>query len=118
MALVVADSATSYPEATLLQALNDYETALSDEDRLRLHSEGAPDVMAALNLATIIDARNASYRRQCMGPRLITFLESVQQFSSLVDTFVSSHPEIAALVWGGLRMALLVNISVTIGGYN
>ena len=118
MALVVADSATSYPEATLLQALNDYENALSDEDRMHLHSQGAPDVMAALNLATTIDARNASYRRQCMGQRLITFLESVQQFSSIVDTFVSSHPEIAALVWGGLKLTLLVLLSISFDGYH
>ena len=117
MALVVANTALSKPEIGLVQALNDYETILSDEDKIQLHSQGTPDVMAALNLATAIDAKNTSHRRQCMGPRLITFLESVQQFSSIVDTFVSSHPEIAALVWGGLKLALLVIISLYIRGY-
>ena len=118
MALVVANTALSKPEISLVQALNDYETILSDEDQIQLHSQGTPDVMAALNLATAIDAKNTSHRRQCMGPRLITFLESVQQFSSIVDTFVSSHPEIAALVWGGLKLALLVIISLYIRGYH
>ena len=118
MALVVANTALSKPEMSLVQALNDYETILSDENKIRLHSQGVPDVMAALNLATTIDAKNTSHRRQCMGPRLITFLESVQQFSSIVDTFVGSHPEIAALVWGGLKLTLLVLISLSIRGYH
>ncbi len=118
MALVIANPVTSNHGATLLQALNDYETILSDEDKIQLHSQGAPGVMAALNLATIIDAKNTSHRRQCMGPRLITFLESVQQFSSIVDTFVSSHPNIAALVWGGVKMTLLVLTSMSLEGYH
>ena len=118
MALVIANTAISNTGVTLVQALNDYETILSDEDKIQLHSQGAPDVMAALNLATTIDAKNTSHRRQCMGPRLITFLESVQQFSSIVDTFVSSHPDIAALLWGGLKLTLLVLISISLNGYH
>ena len=117
MALVIANSAMSNPGVTLVQALNDYEAILSDEDKTQLHSQGAPDVMAALNLATAIDAKNTNHRRQCMGPRLITFLESVQRFSSVIDTFVSSHPNIAALVWGGLKLTLLVLISISLEGY-
>ena len=118
MALVIANPAISKPGFGLVQALNDYETILSDEDKIRLHSQGAPDVMAALNLATTIDAKNTSHRRQCMGPRLITFLESVQQFSSIVDTFISSHPDIAALVWGGVKLTLLVLISISLECYH
>ena len=118
MALVIANPAISSTGNTLVEALDDYETILSDEDKIQLHSQGAPDVMAALNLATTIDAKNTSHRRQCMGPRLITFLESVQQFSSIVDTFVSSHPDIAALVWGGLKLTLLVLISISLNGYH
>ena len=48
-----------------------------------------------------------------MGPRLITFLESVQQFSGIVDVFVSSNPQMAALVWGGVKFALLVGFYAT-----
>ena len=118
MALVIANSAMSNPGVTLVQALNDYEAILSDEDKTQLHSQGAPDVMAALNLATAIDAKITNHRRQCMGPRLITFLESVQRFSSVIDTFVSSHPNIAALVWGGLKLTLLVLISISLEGYH
>ena len=108
MALVVANSITANPATVISEALSDYETVLSDEEKIQLHSHGPPDAMAAINLATRIDEENTTHRRRCMGPRLITILESVQQFSTVVDTFVSSNPNIAALVWGGLKLTLLV----------
>ena len=108
MALVLAGAAPLKPEIKLTQALDDYKTILSDEEKIRLRTERMPDIGAALNLTTLIDRECNSRRRQCMGPRLITFLESIQQFVMVVDTFVSSHPEIAALVWGGVKLALLV----------
>lgn len=108
MDLVLADAALLKPEIQLAQALRDYETILSDEDKNQLHYHGLPDARAAINLTTLIDRNCGSRRNQCLGPRLITFLESVQQFSQVVDTLVSSHPEFAALVWGGVKLALLV----------
>ncbi|KAJ8133572.1 hypothetical protein O1611_g62 [Lasiodiplodia mahajangana] len=40
-------------------------------------------------------------------PRMITkiepFLSSIRQFFSCIDTFVSSNPQIAALIWGSIR---------------
>ena len=111
MALVLAEAAPLKPEIGLAQALHDYETILSDEDRKQLHSQGLPDAMAAINFTTLIDRACSSRRSRCMGPRLITFLESIQQFSQVVDTFVSSHTEVAALVWGGVKLALLVRFS-------
>ena len=108
MALMLANAAPLKPEIELTQALHDYEKILSDEDRKQLHSQGLPDATAAINLTTHIDRECSSRRSRCMGPRLITFLESIQQFSQVVDVFVSSHPEVAALVWGGVKLALLV----------
>ena len=110
MARMLANAAPLKPELGLTQALHDYEKILSDEDKSQLHSQGLPDASAAINLTTQIDRNCSSRRRQCMGPRLITFLESIQQFTQVVDVFVSSHPEVAALVWGGVKLALLVII--------
>ena len=110
MALVLNNVAPLKPEIKLVQAIHDYETILSDEDRSQLHSQDLPNATAAINLTTRIDRQCSSRRSQCMGPRLITFLESVQQFSGVVDTFVSSHPEVAALVWGGVKFTLLVRL--------
>lgn len=110
MALILANAAPLKPEVELTQALRDYEQILSREDRSRLHSQTLPDATAAINLMTRIDRECSSRRSQCLGPRLITFLESIQQFSQVVDVFVSSHPQVAALVWGGVKLALLVTL--------
>lgn len=96
MDLALADAELLKPEIQLAQALRDYETILSDEDNNQL--------------TTLINRNCGSRRNQCLGPRLITFLESVQQFYQVVDTLVSSHPEFAALVWGGVKLALLVSL--------
>ena len=96
MALVQAGTAPLDIELT--QALRSYETCLSAEQRTQLHSEGVPDASAAIELTQRIDNQCSENRRRCIGPRLILFLESVHQFSSVGETFVSSHPETAALV--------------------
>ena len=93
----------------LTQALSEYESCLSEEQKAQFRSEEAPDAMAAVRLTGIIDKQCNEGRRRCMGPRLILFLESVHQFSTVVDAFVSSHPETAALVWGGVKLTLLVS---------
>lgn len=110
MALAITGAAALKPEIGLAQALHDYETILSDEERVQLRSQGVPNANDAINLTTLIDKKTKDNRRHCMGPRLITFLESVQQFSSIVNVFVSSNPQMAALVWGGVKLALLVSL--------
>ena len=108
MALVLVDSILSQPDENLCQALRDYESLLSEEDKRKLRAETVPDVTAVIKFTASIDEDCNNHRRQCVGQRLMTFLDSVQQFSAVVDTFVSSHPEIAALVWGGVKITLLV----------
>lgn len=108
MALVRRDANQSKPDEALVLALREYENVLSDDERIQLRSEGIPDALAALNLTTRIDQECSSNRRHCVGTRLTTILASVQHFSTAVDTFVDSNPEIAALIWGGVKVALLV----------
>lgn len=109
MTLAITDAATLKPEIKLAQALHDYEITLTDEERSQFHAQGSPRAEDAINLTAFIDQKSKDGRRYCMGPRLITFLESVQQFSAIVETFVTSHPEVAALVWGGVKLTLLVS---------
>ena len=116
MALILASAASLSPEIKLTQALADYEAILSDEDRTAFCAQKQPDHMDAIKLTIIIDSQCSARRRQCLGSRLITFLESVQNFSGIVDTFVSSKPHVAALVWGGVKLALLVRFYILILG--
>ncbi|KAF4924754.1 Vegetative incompatibility protein HET-E-1 [Colletotrichum viniferum] len=36
-----------------------------------------------------------------------SLLQSVEQFYQIIETYVSSHPEIAALVWGSVKLAFM-----------
>lgn len=107
MALILAKPG---PATNLRKAMHDFEKILSKEERKEYLAQKEPDAVAAINLATLIDKN--SKRCWCMGSRLTSFLQSILQFSTVLsstaDTFVSSHPEIAALVWGGVKLALIV----------
>ncbi|KAI9786684.1 MAG: hypothetical protein M1839_006235 [Geoglossum umbratile] len=92
----------------LHQALSDFRSALAPEQRARLQALNAvPDAAAVITFTKEVDDENAKRRSRCVASRLCGILESVQQFSSIVDTFTSSHLEIAALVWGSIKFALL-----------
>ena len=110
MDLVLYEGAPHRSDEALSVALREYEDILSEDERVELRdqSQGVPDAAAAVNLAARIDSMSSDRRRHCMGQRLSTMLESAQQFSSVVDTFVSAYAGIGALVWGGIKFALLV----------
>ena len=108
MALVHTTVSRLQPAIALNVALRDFEAILTDDEKARFATSVAPDANTAIKLALEIDHENASRRSRCLGTRLMKFLESVQQFSDVVGTFVSSSPQIAALVWGGVKLCLLV----------
>ena len=118
VALTLVKANPQEPVSCLKKALNDYERILSPSERDQFLAQTKPDTTAAINLTTLIDKNSSSRHGQCMGTRLTTFLGSLQQFSATVDTFTSSHPEVAGLVWGGVKLALLVLLIAYIGRSN
>ncbi|KIW32264.1 uncharacterized protein PV07_03824 [Cladophialophora immunda] len=113
MALTLRQRAASDPTESLKQALKTFETVLSD-DRRQLYQQACakPDVTSVVAFVTRLDEDNSGRARRCFAPRLLTFLNATRQFSDAVDTFVSSHPQLAALVWGGVKTAILVASNV------
>ena len=55
-----------------------------------------------------LDAENAKRKTRSIASRLIKILGSIQQFSGVIGTLVSSHPAVAALLWGSVKLMLLV----------
>ena len=49
----------------------------------------------------------------CFLARLQYLLESVNSFATVVDTFVSSNPNTAALIWGSVKLALLLAMKIS-----
>lgn len=100
---------TADPAADLVEAMREYESVLTSEQKALLQSyDNVPRACAVIEMMTLIDEGQNNRRSHCVGVRLHPFLESVQQFSSVIDTFVSSNPTVAALVWGGVKLAMLV----------
>ena len=98
---------------TIDGALDGFRDALAAEQRARfLNQSSKPKAEAVLIFTAQLDEANARHNRQCISSRVSGFLDSVQQFTRVIDTLVSSHPDPAALIWGSIRFTLLVSNSI------
>lgn len=96
-------------DQSLQEALFEFQAALDADQRKRLHEiKAVPDSDAVIKLTIELDTQNTQRRRRSVATRISKVLGTVQQFCSVVDTFVSSHPTTAALVWGSVRLTMLV----------
>jgi hypothetical protein len=106
------------PTRALEDALVEFRDSLSDEQKAQLHALTAttsspPGPDAVLLFTAQVDSHNALRKSRCVASRISGFLESLQQFTAIVDTFVSSNPAIAALVWGGVKVFILTACNFT-----
>ena len=91
-------------------ALSDFGSILTDDERKQLQQiKGVPDASAALVFTAKLDASNSTRRGKSIGARAYSMLQSIQQFSAIIDTFISANPAIAALVWGSVKLTVLVS---------
>jgi hypothetical protein len=71
-----------------------------------------PDANSVIKFTTEIDEENWKRRKsRNVATRINDFLQSVEEFSSIVETMVSSNPAIAALVWGSVKFAIIVSLT-------
>lgn len=96
--------------ASLERALRDFQSVLTDDERSRLGKIGAVRGADTVMIFTAqLDRENQLKKGRGIAGRLYSVLQSVQAFSTVVETFVSSHPDIAALVWGSIKLTMLVS---------
>ncbi|CAH0042172.1 unnamed protein product [Clonostachys rhizophaga] len=94
---------------SLKAATDDFESILTEQQCTELRKiKIVPDSDAVMVFTAQLDAASRSRKGRSIATRLHSVLQSVQQFASIVDTLVSSHPEIAALVWGSVKFAMLL----------
>lgn len=94
----------------LEQALLVFQANLTDEERTRLQrmKGSSCDADAVLRFTHDLDGVNPARRGKSIATRLYSLIQTAQQFYQIADTYVSSHPEIAALVWGSVKLTFLV----------
>ncbi|KAM3500218.1 hypothetical protein MY10362_006598 [Beauveria mimosiformis] len=100
------------PQASLKSAIQEFQSILTDEQRHKLRIIGIiRDAQSVMIFTAQLEHENRSAGRPGVSNRLSTVLQSVQAFSGVVGTFVSSHPEIAALVWGSVKLTMLIAVN-------
>lgn len=112
MALTLASQSSGVPllpEKQLNEAVVDFQGALTEEQRSALRQiKDIPDADAVLVFTAQLDSNQRQRRGRSIGTRLHSVLQSVREFSAVIDTFVSSNPEIAALIWGSVKLTIQV----------
>ena len=110
MALATAKAAPRRPDIKLSQALSDYESMLSAEQKQSFKSS-PPDSSAVMALTCEIDRQNAGRKTRRCGARLTSLLNSVKGFTAIVDLIIGSAGNpIAGGVWGAVKIAMQVGI--------
>ncbi|KAF8464885.1 hypothetical protein BDZ91DRAFT_783484 [Kalaharituber pfeilii] len=86
----------------LVDAVDAFNKLLSPEQRQALSQPQTPGDIVELTKA-LQDAKVSEKKLQrCEG-----FLQSVQQFSGIIDTMIQHSPCVSALVWGSVKILLL-----------
>lgn len=88
--------------------------ALAEEDRL-LFSPCATREQLLLGLEQLkATAQKFKRRSDALGllDQIDSFSRRLQPFCTIIDTLVSSNPEVSALVWGGLKLVLHVRFAI------
>ena len=120
MSTALANARLLKPELRLAQAVSQFEADLSTEQKARFRAyqsqsrDSPPGTSDVMRLTAEIDRHmsgNVVGGRRCLGPRLTSFLQAVQQFAALGDIIVGGSQNIIACgVWSLVRMSLLVSI--------
>ncbi|KAG9757954.1 hypothetical protein KCU73_g4151, partial [Aureobasidium melanogenum] len=91
----------------LSDAIKSFRDCLEPDQKVRLEAiKAIPDAHAVAQFTHQLDQENAKRNSRCVAARISPLLESVQQFAGIVETFVSSNPHIAALVWASVKLVL------------
>ncbi|KAK1750001.1 ankyrin repeat-containing domain protein, partial [Echria macrotheca] len=95
------------PERQLNQAVDEFQSILTENQRTALKKiKSVPDADAVLVFTAELDYSSRPRKGRSIATRLHSVLQSVREFSAVIDTFVSSNPEIAALIWGSVKLTI------------
>ncbi|KAF5004276.1 hypothetical protein FDECE_9232 [Fusarium decemcellulare] len=92
-----------------------FQAILTDDDRKKLQSlkTTAHDAQSIIMFTAELDQVDFKRRGKSVASRLASFLQTIEQFSPVVDTYVQSNPGIAALIWGSVKLTFKILANVT-----
>lgn len=93
-------------------AITRYIKKLPDDDQRSIISTKDDSALTAQSVETLISPLIAKHNNGRVMKMLIKFgpiLQHIRSFATIVDVAVQSHPNVACLIWGGVRLILEVN---------
>jgi hypothetical protein len=102
----------------LKDAVAHFQAMLTDDDRIRLQGlKKLPhDAQSIIAFTAELDRqRDGNRRGKSIASRLTSFLQIVQQFTPIIDTYIQSNPDISALIWGSIKLTFMVYTLVATG---
>ncbi|KAF4454836.1 NACHT domain protein [Fusarium austroafricanum] len=108
-ALIVGPSSPAVP-SEIHQAVAEFQAVLTEEQRQEFsRTKKEKPVDCILTFTAELDLENRKKRRgHSIASRLRHVLQTVQEFSTVIDTFMSSNPDTAALIWGSVKFTILI----------
>jgi predicted metal-binding protein len=102
----------AYPKrscSNLATAVAEFRQILSSDQTAQLSSfsSDTPTADDIVQLTDDIMKANAGRKSRILASRVQELLRSVQQYCTIVDTYAGPN-QIAALVWGSIKLVLLV----------
>lgn len=98
-------------DQSLLEAIHEFQSVLTPHQNRELQAiKSIPDASASITFTAQLDRADPNRKGRSIASRLYSILKSIQEFSSIVDTCVSSHQEIAALVWRSVKLTMTASL--------
>lgn len=97
----------------LENAVAHFQATLTDDDRKRLQGlKNLPhDAQSIIVFTAELDMQQSGNRRgKSIASRLTSFLQIIQQFTPIIDTYIQSNPDISALIWGSIKLTFMVYV--------
>ncbi|EWY83296.1 hypothetical protein FOYG_13134 [Fusarium oxysporum NRRL 32931] len=94
----------------LENAVAHFQATLTDDDRKRLQGlKNLPhDAQSIIVFTAELDMQQSGNRRgKSIASRLTSFLQIIQQFTPIIDTYIQSNPDISALIWGSIKLTFM-----------
>ncbi|KAG5773051.1 hypothetical protein H9Q73_012286 [Fusarium xylarioides] len=97
------------PVRELEATIAGFQAILTDEDRKKLQQlkTTSHDSQSIITFTAELDFLDKNRRGKSVASRLASFLQTIEQFTPIVDTYIQSNPDIAALIWGSVKLTFL-----------
>ncbi|KAH7124811.1 hypothetical protein B0J13DRAFT_565659 [Dactylonectria estremocensis] len=92
-----------------------FQAILTDSDREKLQDlkRFQHDTQAIITFTADLDRLDPKRRGKSVASRLASFLQTIEQFTSIIDTYIQSNPDLTALIWGSIKLTFMLLANIT-----